>query len=543
MASLFEGTEDVICRTLGVQRRADLKQPSASISRLSEAAALDMISAIHGRLVANYAGRPRSLSKELWRLRRATKLQDHNPNKETLLEKAVANLAANDHMPGWPGWFNQCPVASGIVDPYADRRRCVDLIHCEEETVRLIELKWSGDTPLSALVQVLEYGLAFVFAWVRQGELRLENRYLMKRVRQVALEVLGSREFFANGAQLQLFETVSRALGRFTERETGGTVSMSLQARSFPVEFRHLPFANGSEVKAMYGGAELTDVGRIVREAFSNAEQIVDTSPRRTVSDGGRTERFLPGVPAAEIERALMAAPGNEIGRRKFDHPESSAALAVNAFGFFLHRPAELPALPGCEQAGWPAHSVSVETAVRFPWRGGRHPVPDCLIATRSALIGVESKRYEPFRPRKAPSLSKAYWRDVWGSRMTGYAGARDALRENPRLYSCLDAAQLVKHAFALRTEVHRRGPHAGLRPMLLYVYAEPEVWVRTGRQIGADTRATHLSEIESFAQHVAGDEVKFVSCSYRRLLETWLRVPGGTIRDHAQAVIDRFSP
>lgn len=67
MASLFDGTEELISRTLGVRRRTDLKQPSASIRRLSHAAAFDMVSAIYGRLVANYPGRPRSRSGSVWR--------------------------------------------------------------------------------------------------------------------------------------------------------------------------------------------------------------------------------------------------------------------------------------------------------------------------------------------------------------------------------------------------------------------------------------------------------------------------------------------
>ena len=41
--------------------------------------------------------------------------------------------------------------------------------------------------------------------------------------------------------------------------------------------------------------------------------------------------RFLPGVPGAEVESILNAAPGNEVATGKFDSPESSAALAVNA--------------------------------------------------------------------------------------------------------------------------------------------------------------------------------------------------------------------
>ena len=152
------------------------------------------------------------------------------------------------------------------------------------------------------------------------------------------------------------------------------------------------------------------------------------------------TNRFLPGVPAAQVEAIFNAAPGNEIATGKFDSPESSAALAANTFGFFLNSPHDLPSLPGCEFATWPAHSLTLERTVRFPWHGGRHPVLDVLITTPSALIGIESKRFEPFRPKKAPSISDAYWRPVWGDRMEGYQQIRDDLRRDKGLYAHLDA-------------------------------------------------------------------------------------------------------
>ena len=53
-------------------------------------------------------------------------------------------------------------------------------------------------------------------------------------------------------------------------------------------------------------------------------------------------DRFLPGVPGSLVEEMFNNAPGNEIATGKFDSPESSAALAANAFGFFLCRPQDL---------------------------------------------------------------------------------------------------------------------------------------------------------------------------------------------------------
>lgn len=80
--------------------------------------------------------------------------------------------------------------------------------------------------------------------------------------------------------------------------------------------------------------------------------------------------------------------------REKFDSPESSAALAANAFSFFLHEAAaDLPPLPGCEGEVWPARSLYLEVELRFAWRGGRHPVLDCVVQTPSGSSPNGSSR------------------------------------------------------------------------------------------------------------------------------------------------------
>ena len=255
------------------------------------------------------------------------------------------------------------------------------------------------------------------------------------------------------------------------------------------------------------------------------------------------TDRFLPGIPAAQVEAIFNAAAGNEIATGKFDSPESSAALAANTFGFFLNRPGDMPPLPGCDFVTWPAKSLTLERTVRFPWRWGGHPVLDVLITTPSALIGIESKRFEPFRPKSAPSLSEAYWRPVWGDRMEGYQQVRDDLRRDKTLYAHLDAAQLFKHAFALRTQVNREGEHQGMTPVLVYLFAEPENWPRNGEPVSEDEKVRHRQEIQDFASRVEGDEVTFVSCSYRELLSVWQESGTPDVRAHAEAVIRRYAP
>ncbi len=253
-------------------------------------------------------------------------------------------------------------------------------------------------------------------------------------------------------------------------------------------------------------------------------------------------ERFLPGVPGEQITEIYNAAPGKEIASGKFDSPESSAALAANTFGFFLNRVRDLPPLPGCEEIEWPASELYVEKEVRFPWRGGRHPWLDALVVTSSALIGVESKRFEPFRTAQAP-FPEAYFRPVWGDCMKGYQGVRDQLNGSARPSVGLDRAQLVKHAFALRTQVSSGGEFEGLKPVLFYLFAEPGTWPRDGKPIDDEAKAAHREEISRFAQDVEGDEVRFVACSYRELLATWERSENPEIREHTRAVMQRFSP
>ena len=62
---------------------------------------------------------------------------------------------------------------------------------------------------------------------------------------------------------------------------------------------------------------------------------------------------------------------------------------------------------------------------------------------------------------------------------MEGYQGVRDEmLNAIPDTYAHLDAAQLVKHALALRTRVSgAKKQFGGLAPVLFYLYAEPDTW------------------------------------------------------------------
>ena len=99
----------------------------------------------------------------------------------------------------------------------------------------------------------------------------------------------------------------------------------------------------------------------------------------------------------------------------------------------------------------------------------------------------------------------------------------------------------MFKHALALRSEVHRRETRK-LKPILFYLYAEPEAWPTNGKAVDDEAKVRHREEIQEFSAAVADDEVSFVSCAWSRLLGAWMSQGDKRTRAHAQAVRDRFS-
>lgn len=247
-------------------------------------------------------------------------------------------------------------------------------------------------------------------------------------------------------------------------------------------------------------------------------------------------QNFLPGVPSAYVLERLEKASGHELASGKFWSKDSSAALAVNTFGWFIERPEQLPGLRGLESSSWPPIRVEVEFCARFPWQGGSHPWLDACVFTETDLIGVESKRFEPFRDVKTVSFSDAYDRPVWGGEMAAYERLRDRLRSGEESFRFLDATQLVKHAFGLVTEAKRQHK----RPHLLYLFAEPAKL--GGKPITDEVRQRHREETARFGALVEGTAVPFFAQSYREWLANW-PVHDLEVQEHRERILSTFEP
>jgi hypothetical protein len=139
--------------------------------------------------------------KEMWRWEKQLTLSPNNTRLEERIERAIVRLLDDD-------WVNQVPAASGLTNA-REGRRSVDIVH-RRSTVEFdfIELKAfcptktasgarrktpSGEqTPLFASMEVLKYGLLFLFCRKNRDLLfpkGIEKRPILNANR-VHLEVL-----------------------------------------------------------------------------------------------------------------------------------------------------------------------------------------------------------------------------------------------------------------------------------------------------------------------------------------------------------------
>lgn len=223
---------------------------------------------------------------------------------------------------------------------------------------------------------------------------------------------------------------------------------------------------------------------------------------------------FLPGVPADAVLAALARLPGSDL-----DSPDSSSALVANTFGWFLDRPRLLLPFPGVPM-GLP-ESVELGVEMQLPMRGTRHPRFDAVVTTPTTLVGIVSKRYQPFRPAKTTQFTEPFEARDWGPGMARYGAMRAALTTGRQTYRHLDAVTLVKQAYALRTQSVKRARGA----VLVYLHAAPAQWAN-GKPVDPKAIARHQAEVADFGRAVKGDDVTFASLRWSDLLAQWAKQP-----------------
>ncbi len=184
---------------------------------------------------------------------------------------ARPSLEVADKAGTLPGWSNQVPVASGLIDGRLDKRAALDLVKLEDDAARFVELKWESDTPAYAAFEVLRYGLVYLFSRVNLMNFYSDRRLML--VSRVDLQVLAPTDFFDQHDLGWLERGLDHAVDSISRQKTSGQLSMGFEFLALPPEFE-LPFGNGAEVRAACEAEPPAESARRVCDALDNLSPV-----------------------------------------------------------------------------------------------------------------------------------------------------------------------------------------------------------------------------------------------------------------------------
>jgi hypothetical protein len=151
-----------------------------------------------------------------WELRKRT---EYGPkaNNETKIERCVAKQK---------GWYNQIPTCSGVMGSHSHHRMDIDLICCRDhnKAYDFVELKIASDTPLYAAIEILIYGVIYVFSRLHADKLGYTEKALpVLDATDVNLCVLAPSDFYYYGNQSYdlkwLADSLDSGIQRFVEEK------------------------------------------------------------------------------------------------------------------------------------------------------------------------------------------------------------------------------------------------------------------------------------------------------------------------------------
>lgn len=159
-----------------------------------------------------------------------------------------------------------------------------------------------------------------------------------------------------------------------------------------------------------------------------------------------------------------------------------------------------------------------------------RPPHLDVLLSGVDGVVGVESKLIE-YLSGETAEFSDAYDKQIRDERREqGYFEEMGRLKNAPDSYACLNAAQLIKHAFGLARTF------SGRNATLLYLYWEPANPDRD------PVFADHRREIAEFADRVAGSTPRFKAMSYPELWAEWRTSAPAWLSEHLGKLAGRYA-
>ena len=262
----------------------------------------------------------------------------------------------------------------------------------------------------------------------------------------------------------------------------------------------------------------MLDAKLIMRDGLLRIDPSVSVDDRGYV-DTWQTN-LLPELDPTLFERDFRSGKGSELDR-KFCAAHSSAALITNVFGPFRDGATSF-LIPGIGETYLEQFERTYPTGVV----GRTPPHLDASARGPQGVVAIESKCVEYFTSKVA-EFAPAY-QSLEHLRANPWYMEMERLRDLPRDYRCLDAAQLVKHAFGLLNS-------AGQGATLLYLFWEPD---------DAERHALfteHRSEIASLEARIRDGGLSLIALSYPELWEAWICSGSALLQKHVQRLRLRY--
>lgn len=158
-------------------------------------------------------------SEQNWRFVKQRKIDKGNDSSEVKLEREIVNIPP-ELWPEAEDWVNQVPTASGLVDPNADGSRRIDLVHkCGDKEYEFIELKVGSDTPLYAAMEILKYGILYIFSREHEGASEYVNKESdLLQATNIHLKVLAPANYYESYNLSWLEKSIDRGLASFLSK-------------------------------------------------------------------------------------------------------------------------------------------------------------------------------------------------------------------------------------------------------------------------------------------------------------------------------------
>lgn len=258
LKGILLGTDRIIDKQLGNHKHGSvgLALTEAPHNFSSKKLLEEMIIQIEKNL--NEARHPSSgivLGKSIENWREKPPAQKHDKRKpERDLEHKLVGAGEED--PDWR-WWNQMPIASGLVGHRKDRTRAIDLV-CQRKKnpahYRFIELKIGRESgaPLAAMMEILRYGLVCFTLRKNRGQKWLDDILFdspIFKANCIDLRVLAPESYYKN-YQLGWLETsLTSALNKIVKDQLDESLTMNLSSY-WPTHLKTISGLDNSKLKS-----------------------------------------------------------------------------------------------------------------------------------------------------------------------------------------------------------------------------------------------------------------------------------------------------